>query len=664
MKAIDIARTFAAVGDVAGAYDAYMLSLHENTEENPAEEMEAAVYLFQAGGDHKIPYTCFQRLYNAGHYQEDCLNIMTKAFYEPNVKELQIRYARNCKLLSKYPYLFRKDFPSFDELPVRFFPFDDKGYIPFYPAKQQFGDYLNFNYPVISRNFFHDLEKPILAQDVFSQYELEYLNDNVRNSEDIGRENHIYLHYTDWGRFCSYLQCLNMRPLLKEKKLVFLIDSEVEQYPIDFKSRFGIDYSDYPVRPVKIREITRMIWHTQLSTHNGGDMFNEVFDGHPNLVASSSLMFDSVESTIQEIESMLREAGNAGQAVKRFSAWEPRLISELYLLKNRTEKDILVGMLLRDTRNGEKKNGQWLDNSSRIVPAIFFQPHFANILYSTHTDKKGRTTLVSKQYDKICSSPIFKGFKYIKTFTPMRRMTTSYGATIKFMYNWESAHGGLMGDVVSQRILNRSFMVDPQNRLFQDSILVRFEDAKLNPKATFTALVNFLDIPWAQSMTYGSVEGKPIEYTALTDVFDTATVYRAYDEYANDSDRYYIEYFLRDAYEQYGYSFQYYDGKPVSIEQIEALVASFTNLDGYTSDLWMKHKRLENADGQELTEEERQKALEASLAAELEKSRKRRISNARILMQELRFINEKGQPLYMMPQLKLDETLLEQPLYH
>ena len=47
----------------------------------------------------------------------------------------------------------------------------------------------------------------------------------------------------------------------------------------------------------------------------------------------------------------------------------------------------------------------------------------------------------------------------------------------------------------SQRILNRSFMVDWQDRLYTDSVLVRFEDAKLNPKATFTALAAFLDIP-------------------------------------------------------------------------------------------------------------------------------------------------------------------------
>ena len=87
--------------------------------------------------------------------------------------------------------------------------------------KQKFGDYLNFRHEVISRNFFRDLEKPILAADVFSQYELEYLNDNVRKSEWVARENHIYLHYTSWPVFCAYLQVLDLQVLLKDKKIVF-----------------------------------------------------------------------------------------------------------------------------------------------------------------------------------------------------------------------------------------------------------------------------------------------------------------------------------------------------------------------------------------------------------------------------------------------------------
>ena len=41
-----------------------------------------------------------------------------------------------------------------------------------------------------------------------------------------------------------------------------------------------------------------------------------------------------------------------------------------------------------------------------------------------------------------------------------------------------------------------------------------------------------------------------------------------------------------------------------------------------------------------------------------------RLSNAKILMRGLRFVNKRSQPLRMMKKLELDSSLLEQPLYH
>ena len=197
MTAIEIARQLAALGQPEGAIKAYGLAIHQD--QDPAEELEGALYILQNGGDYKVSYSWLLDLYRRGRFQEDCLSIMTQAFYEPNEKLLKARYERNCRQLKKYPYLFRKDFPAFSELPIRFYPFDDNGYVPFDREKARFGDYVNPKKAVVSGHFFHDLENPILAKDVYSQYELEYLDDNVRKSEWVGRENHIYLHYSNWG---------------------------------------------------------------------------------------------------------------------------------------------------------------------------------------------------------------------------------------------------------------------------------------------------------------------------------------------------------------------------------------------------------------------------------------------------------------------------------
>ena len=187
----------------------------------------------------------------------------------------------------------------------------------------------------------------------------------------MGRENHVYLHYTDWGIFCAYLQVLNLRPLLEEEKLVFLIGDEISQYPIDFQARFGMDYSQYPVKPVGIREIHRLIWHTQLSSHNGGDFFNEIFDNHPNLIAVESVMLYHLRDQVEKFRKLLDGGGTItfDSVIGDGDLEKPqRLANQLSRMRDRTDKDIFVALYLAmaDLRN--------LDPAARIVPSIFSNP--------------------------------------------------------------------------------------------------------------------------------------------------------------------------------------------------------------------------------------------------------------------------------------------------
>ena len=671
MEAMEIARKLAALNQTKDACRAYTLAVQQETD--PAARMEAAAYILQFGGDYRISYTCFRDLYNAGYCKEDILALMRAVFYEPNVKQMKARYERNCKLLSKYPYLFRRDFVPFEELPIQFFPFDDhNGYVPFYLEEQRFGDHVNFGNQVISRNFFKDLEKPVLAKDVFSQYEIEYLNDNVRRSEDVGRENHIYLHYTDWGIFCSYLQCLNLRKVLESRKIVFLIEDEIEQYPIDFSERFGVDYSQYPVKPIGIREVTKLIWHTQLSTHNGGDFFNEVFDAHPNLIAMSSLMMSNTTEVVKQMRTALAKGQNIQGTIKE-THWSAHQLKELYSMRDRTDKDIFVALFL-----GREEAVCGLDPNSRIAPALFFQPHFENIVYQLRVDSANRTVLESGSYDEIHQSTLFRGFKYIKTFTPMRRFTTSHGATVKFMYNMALTADNkekkedvttVVSDAVMERVVNRSFMIDPEDRLYKDSVLVRLEDGKLNPRATFRALAAFLDIPYTESMGVCSMEGRPVPYLGgdiYAPGFDPAPIYRTYDDYVNNDERYFIEYFLRDAYEYYGYDFHYYDGAPVDEAKCAELIDGFTTINHYIAETFRKIFREAEVtrDGEQVEEDLAHKIQDKLLEEYMQGYKRNRIEAAKILLEGLRFVNRNGQPLRMMPMLKPDPALLEQPLYH
>ena len=676
MTTFEMGERMRQLGETKDALTAYTLALDEDL--TPEQSLSAAAFLVGNGGDPRKAYKAFVSLYNEGHFQKDILSIMTAVYYEPSIRAIRNRYERNCRLLEKYPYCFRRDFPKFEDLPICFIPFDEHhSYTPFYYETGSFGAIFNVREQVLRHYFFKDLDKPILAEDIYSQYELNYLMDNVRPSEWIGRENHIYLHYTDWDIFCAWLQVLNLRPLIESEKFVFLFGDEIAQYPINFQERYGIDYSQFPVRPIGIREVNKLIWHTQLSTHNGGDFFNEIFDAHPNLICLPSIMMENAEEMVDSMKKTLDAARTLEQYCSIFSEKNRHLGEELFSMRHYTDKDYFVATFLTQE--------EWMifvDPSSRIAPALFFQPHFHNIVYELHGDRQGRTVLTADNVRMLHKSRIFKSFKYIKTFTPMRRFTTSHGATVKFMY--DSAKKGadkilkekgknvtlIVPDAVTQRVLNRSFLSDADDRLYKDSIVVRFEDGKLNPKATFTSLSAFLDLPYTESMTYCSEKGVRDQATAEGNVagFDPSAIYRTYDDYVNDSERKYIEYFLRDAYAFYGYDFHYYDGGEVTAETIRKWVSDFDTIDHYIRETWIKLYSgmtiTSNQKGVKVTPQIRSAIEGAMMERQLKSFHDNRLKNAQIMMGGLQFVNLHGKPLRMTPMLELDPALLEAPVYH
>ena len=103
MKTVELARRMAELGQTEQALRAYQLVINEDSE--PAELLEAAAYTLDNGGNYKTSYTVFLQLYQAGHFRPEILPLMTKVFYEPNIRTLKGRYERNVKLLSRYPYL-------------------------------------------------------------------------------------------------------------------------------------------------------------------------------------------------------------------------------------------------------------------------------------------------------------------------------------------------------------------------------------------------------------------------------------------------------------------------------------------------------------------------------------------------------------------------------
>ena len=71
-----------------------------------------------------------------------------------------------------------------------------------------------------------------------------------------------------------------------------------------------------------------------------------------------------------------------------------------------------------------------------------------------------------------------------------------------------------------------------------------------------------------------------------------------------------------------------------------------------------------SVNGKRMDEASERKIQEQLLDEQMEKFDINRLSNAKILMRGLRFVNKRSQPLRMMKKLELDSSLLEQPLYH
>lgn len=91
----------------------------------------------------------------------------------------------------------------------------------------------------------------------------------------------------------------------------------------------------------------------------------------------------------------------------------------------------------------------------------------------------------------------------------------------------------------------------------------------------------FLDLPYTETMTYCSYLG---EHDPLSDVgnargFSLDAIYLKNAEYANDTERAFIEFCMRDAYKFYGYDFEYWDGQPVDEERLNKWLTSFSIID-------------------------------------------------------------------------------------
>ena len=170
-------------------------------------------------------------------------------------------------------------------------------------------------------------------------------------------------------------------------------------------------------------------------------------------------------------------------------------------------------------------------------------------------------------------------------------------------------------------------------------------------------------------MTYCSEKGEHDpgkDWEGYAYGFSLHSIYVTYDDFANDNERKYIEYFLRDAYNYYGYSFHYLSDDKVDEETVLSWMPGFTTMDSYIRDTWRKiysaGKVLVN--GKETGETISNSLTEQMLNNRIENIHRNREFIARTMLAGLHFMNKRKQPLSLIPYLEPDPELLENPIYH
>lgn len=524
------------------------------------EAFQAFVKLYRQSPDPAERQTVFQ--------------ILEEAYYLPNAKEMQNNYEENCKQLEAYPYCQGVSPKSWEKLSVQIFPVSDEQYCIYdknsrdfselYPDKEKKKTYL-----------FQNLDQPLFRENDCDEQRLRFLWDNVRRSEDYGADNHIYLYYSDFTVLTPLLMLCPLTPLLEGEKFVFLVgESNKKCYPMDFKKKFGIDYKAKGPQPVRLEEIKRLNVFYFSSTHSGNALVDSLLDDHPNLLTvkefgmsgfstfyENCLAGQSVSSFLNNLVVHQKEEAYrfiftffckiypaAESKLPESSVFFNKLQQVLAHVEIPTKAQWFAALYLA--------NAQALDRdlNARIAPAIFHAPHYVwNCNYEVEMEK---------------NQDVYRSFPYVKVFMSIREPAFKIAGEIKYELKCRELYQLAPHDPLEMVFFSSDTVWKYQDwrRIYYDDhalfaweqmAVVRYEDIKRYPKETLSALCEFLDIPWADTLMYCSYNGARTIYndagTVIND-FDLSPLNpEYYKKYFNDFDRFRVELLYQEFYALWGY---------------------------------------------------------------------------------------------------------------
>lgn len=428
-----------------------------------------------------------------------------------------------------------------------------------------------------TKPFFRDLSKPLLVKNEYNTYNIEYIIDNVRKSEDYGGDNHVYLYYENFNDFILFLQAEDISKYLAEEKIVFLFEEKISDYPIDFKKEYGINYANLTPKAVRIDEIKRIFVHWAGYGPVGCQLWSGITDFHKNLLTIKNFGLSGISyiyekllkgKTVNELSEALSENEDhsiywefnalfSDKTRYSFHANAPKVKCFFDELKKFFSKDYkpskfewYVGMFLAYQISLGR------DLNQRIAPAVVFHSH--HVYWNLTIDMKDNFEL-------------FEKFKYLRIISFIRRPTACMASTAAHSIKTDGIYDfwGMLALSFSPPLNGETndapTCFSPNFKYLPYMAAVRFEDIKTEPKATLEALLDFLDFEWEDSLlktTANGTQDNTIGNTgkAIKD-FDPTPVFRSKEKFFSPFDLYRIELIFSDLYRNFGYMPEYANDK-------------------------------------------------------------------------------------------------------
>ncbi|MFI3249355.1 MAG: hypothetical protein R3Y07_00140 [Eubacteriales bacterium] len=533
--------------------------------------------------------TLEERLRALSHARDvDLCTQLEEGFYLPYQAQFSANFDKNKSLLVQYPYLFQKEMIAPSETEFSVFPVNEEKIYCYHK--------MNGNYILLetyseheTKHFFENLDDPIFVSNEFNEFNLKFLVDNVRASELVAQDNHIYLQYDNMEEFSFLLYYVDFEPLLKDEKIVFLIGEEERNLcPINFKEKFNIDYDSMEVQEVQPPEIKRITVQLHLSPFSGNALMNEILDGHSAILSANGgfskfgfYNFDE-KNNILPFESFLNDmkrnidAKNIPQLelicchlkLPKHTHMEPSVETKLeaatvfwgHLVALNEEfpvstlKDWIVSLYIAYVRTRE------LQLPSRIAPMIHHFEHDVRAAPYHYSQLRLMYDDFDYTYYYFPMRDLFprKLSGVMFTDNDFRKLLDVVASTAELETNLKNCIGTWFAVMGPLLIEYNNVPLTP--RTLQ---AIRFEDLKLNPKATLTAICRQFNIPYSDILQLCTKNHKGYEFynPTLTEAaktgFHIMPLYREGYDYLSLEERKFYESVFGSTITPYEYTREY-----------------------------------------------------------------------------------------------------------